>query len=454
MAGMDHNEKKDAVNTVSEPVDKLQAKNHKQTNAPGVDEAPMAVLPLNSSTKLDQEPNPFEQSFSGVAAEDKVKDKLKLPPVASITSPSPVLNSSANNNNNNTSNVIGGGILPKEVSSQFTWDTLRTGPLSPSMLQGPANPDDYYTSSVPKSNGQLAPPMGYSARSSFSTTSSDMQYAVKAEPQQNMYSHPPPPPASQPSKRTRQQSSSSASRKRSVSQQADDDALSMDSNESNQQSKTRRRSSAVTNESEEDNASTSNGGNGKKRTKSSSKDPEDDEKRKNFLERNRIAALKCRQRKKQWLNNLQAKVEFLTSDNERLQIQSESLKEEIVNLKTLLLAHKECPVAQSNGFHPNSIQKSMPSMMSTQMMRQGIPSSMGMMAQQQPSYLNRNSTAASTSSLPASGSGNSSATTVATSSSSSSSIPQYQRTNMMTVQPQQSNQQGMVAGGSSGVLRF
>lgn len=251
----------------------------------------MAVLPLNSSTKLDQEPNPFEQSFSGVAAEDKVKDKLKLPPVASITSPSPVLNSSANSNNN-TSNVIGGGILPKEVSNQFTWDTLRTGPLSPSMLQGPANPDDYYASSVPKSNGQLAPPMGYSARSSFSTTSSDIQYAVKVEHQQNMYSHPP--PVSQPSKRTRQQSSSSASRKRSVSQQADDDSLSMDSNESNQQSKTRRRSSAVTNESEEDSGSATNGSNGKKKTKSSSKDTEDDEKRKNFLERNRIGELpKC-----------------------------------------------------------------------------------------------------------------------------------------------------------------
>jgi hypothetical protein len=72
------------------------------------------------------------------------------------------------------------------------------------------------------------------------------------------------------------------------------------------------------------------------------------------------AALKCRQRKKQWLNNLQAKAEFLSSDNERLQIQSESLKEEIVNLKTLLLAHKECPVAQANGFHSSAIQNAMP----------------------------------------------------------------------------------------------
>lgn len=309
MAGIDHKEKKEVVNASSKPVDEPQVENQtKQSNAPGnfitclqkspkkilnisigIDEAPMAVLPLNSSTKLDQEPNPFEQSFSDVAAEDKVKDKLKLPPVASITSPSPVLASSSNNNNNNnnTSNVIGGGILPKEVSNQFTWDTLRTGPLSPSMLQGPANPDEYYSSAVPKGNSQLAHPMSYSARSSFSTTSNDVQYPIKVEHQQNMYSHPLPPPSQQ-SKRTRQKSTSSVGRKRSMSQQADDDDFSMDSNESSQQSKTRRRSSAITNDSEEDIATAANGSSSRKKTKSNSKDPEDDEKRKNFLERNRI----------------------------------------------------------------------------------------------------------------------------------------------------------------------
>ncbi|CAG8556590.1 10527_t:CDS:2 [Diversispora eburnea] len=73
----------------------------------------------------------------------------------------------------------------------------------------------------------------------------------------------------------------------------------------------------------------------------------DEEKRRNFLERN--PALKCRQRKKQWLANLQAKVEFLTNDNETLQNQAQSLREEIINLKTLLLAHKDCPIAQANG---------------------------------------------------------------------------------------------------------
>ncbi|KAF2119383.1 Aft1 HRA domain-containing protein [Lophiotrema nucula] len=81
--------------------------------------------------------------------------------------------------------------------------------------------------------------------------------------------------------------------------------------------------------------------NGKKMT--------DEEKRKNFLERNRIAALKCRQRKKQWLANLQAKVELFSTENDALSGTVTQLREEIVNLKTLLLAHKDCPVSQAQG---------------------------------------------------------------------------------------------------------
>ncbi|OOQ83403.1 putative bZIP transcription factor (AtfA) [Penicillium brasilianum] len=55
--------------------------------------------------------------------------------------------------------------------------------------------------------------------------------------------------------------------------------------------------------------------------KNSGMDPKkmtDEEKRRNFLERNRVAALKCRQRKKQWLANLQAKVELFTTENDAL----------------------------------------------------------------------------------------------------------------------------------------
>ncbi|KAK3325482.1 Aft1 HRA domain-containing protein [Apodospora peruviana] len=77
----------------------------------------------------------------------------------------------------------------------------------------------------------------------------------------------------------------------------------------------------------------------------------DEEKRKNFLERNRVAALKCRQRKKQWLANLQSKVELFSQENDALTTQISALREEVVNLKTLLLAHKDCPVTQQQGLH-------------------------------------------------------------------------------------------------------
>ncbi|KAF3940321.1 hypothetical protein ABW19_dt0201104 [Dactylella cylindrospora] len=75
----------------------------------------------------------------------------------------------------------------------------------------------------------------------------------------------------------------------------------------------------------------------------------DEEKRKNFLERNRVAALKCRQRKKQWLANLQAKVEYYGAENDALNAQVTSLREEILTLKTLLLAHKDCPISRATG---------------------------------------------------------------------------------------------------------
>lgn len=64
-----------------------------------------------------------------------------------------------------------------------------------------------------------------------------------------------------------------------------------------------------------------------------------------------VAALKCRQRKKQWLANLQSKVEMFSNENDALTSQIAQLREEVVNLKTLLLAHKDCPVTAQQGLH-------------------------------------------------------------------------------------------------------
>jgi hypothetical protein len=57
-----------------------------------------------------------------------------------------------------------------------------------------------------------------------------------------------------------------------------------------------------------------------------------------------IAALKCRQRKKQWLTNLQERVKLLANDNEQLQVQANVMRDEVLNLRSLLLAHKNCPM--------------------------------------------------------------------------------------------------------------
>jgi len=71
----------------------------------------------------------------------------------------------------------------------------------------------------------------------------------------------------------------------------------------------------------------------------------EEEKRKNFLERNRQAALKCRQRKKQWLNELQHKVEILTQENETLQQTAAQIREEATQLRAILLGHKDCQMS-------------------------------------------------------------------------------------------------------------
>ncbi|QRV76659.1 transcription factor atf1 [Ceratobasidium sp. AG-Ba] len=68
----------------------------------------------------------------------------------------------------------------------------------------------------------------------------------------------------------------------------------------------------------------------------------EEEKRKNFLERNRQAALKCRQRKKAWLNQLQAKVEYLTAENDRLTSTLTGMRDEVTRLSAIVVAHRDC----------------------------------------------------------------------------------------------------------------
>ncbi|XP_072572099.1 cyclic AMP-responsive element-binding protein 5 isoform X3 [Paramormyrops kingsleyae] len=73
-------------------------------------------------------------------------------------------------------------------------------------------------------------------------------------------------------------------------------------------------------------------------------DEDPDERRRKFLERNRAAATRCRQKRKVWVMSLEKKAEELTQTNMQLQNEVTMLKNEVTQLKQLLLTHKDCPV--------------------------------------------------------------------------------------------------------------
>ncbi|XP_052004115.1 cyclic AMP-dependent transcription factor ATF-2-like [Xyrauchen texanus] len=94
---------------------------------------------------------------------------------------------------------------------------------------------------------------------------------------------------------------------------------------------------------------TSTGG---RRRRTTSEDP--DEKRRKFLERNRAAASRCRQKRKVWVQGLEKKAEDLSTMNGQLQNEVTLLRSEVAQLKQLLLAHKDCPVTllqKKSGYH-------------------------------------------------------------------------------------------------------
>ena len=68
----------------------------------------------------------------------------------------------------------------------------------------------------------------------------------------------------------------------------------------------------------------------------------EDAKRSKFLERNRVAASKCRQKKKEWTSNLESRARELQNSKTQLTMMVGSLKEEVLFLKTELLRHTGC----------------------------------------------------------------------------------------------------------------
>ncbi|XP_062321965.1 cyclic AMP-dependent transcription factor ATF-7b isoform X3 [Osmerus eperlanus] len=81
---------------------------------------------------------------------------------------------------------------------------------------------------------------------------------------------------------------------------------------------------------------------GGRRRRGAETDP--DERRQRFLERNRAAASRCRQKRKVWVCSLEKKAEDLANMNVSLTNEVGLLRNEVTQLKQLLLAHKDCPV--------------------------------------------------------------------------------------------------------------
>ncbi|XP_063228814.1 cyclic AMP-dependent transcription factor ATF-7-like isoform X2 [Bacillus rossius redtenbacheri] len=77
--------------------------------------------------------------------------------------------------------------------------------------------------------------------------------------------------------------------------------------------------------------------------------PEDDaaERKRKFLERNRAAAMRCREKRRSWVQALERRSRELEATNQQLQSEVSGLRAEVAQLKTLLLAHKDCPVTQA-----------------------------------------------------------------------------------------------------------
>lgn len=75
----------------------------------------------------------------------------------------------------------------------------------------------------------------------------------------------------------------------------------------------------------------------------SPEDQTEDDKRKVFLERNRVAASKCRKRKKQLMIKMEEELAFYSSGYRNLSSQVTQIRDQLVNLRGILVAHKDCP---------------------------------------------------------------------------------------------------------------
>ncbi|XP_011496583.1 PREDICTED: cyclic AMP-dependent transcription factor ATF-2 [Ceratosolen solmsi marchali] len=66
-----------------------------------------------------------------------------------------------------------------------------------------------------------------------------------------------------------------------------------------------------------------------------------------ILERNRASSMRARAKRKVWIEQLQQSLRIANESNVTLQTQVKIMQAQITKLKTLLLAHKDCPVTKA-----------------------------------------------------------------------------------------------------------
>lgn len=81
--------------------------------------------------------------------------------------------------------------------------------------------------------------------------------------------------------------------------------------------------------------------------KDNAKKTTDQLKKKDILERNRASSMRARAKRKVWIQQLERNVTNVNEANAALQMEVKALRAEVAKLKTLLLAHKDCPVTKA-----------------------------------------------------------------------------------------------------------
>ncbi|KAI3321742.1 hypothetical protein HD806DRAFT_145970 [Xylariaceae sp. AK1471] len=84
---------------------------------------------------------------------------------------------------------------------------------------------------------------------------------------------------------------------------------------------------------------------------------EHDGKRRHFLQRNRVAAMKCRKKKKEWVNDLEETKTELESQNAHLHMELDGLVDEASRIRAQLMVHANCNDSNINKWIENEAKR-------------------------------------------------------------------------------------------------